>query len=297
MQEFHPVNQYIAIAEGLAQKSPSAPKAQRFLAMTYNYIIGPSVGTETLNVGNSKVAQTYARKALAIEEKLAASDAKNVQARYDLAFAYEGMGFSLRLTQPAIAAGWYQKSISLTKEVAPLYPAGSQVQELIADLDEELAAAQGGRAHASERLRLLEEANGIWREMISAGKPQYRIGLMRSDCKLTDAELASNDLITARQYADLALPLLKAFKLDSPSLLVLRELGFCNESLGNLERRIGTDPSASPSQREAALAASRQWYQKSADVWAEWNRRGAATPESELERRKVEGFLARWPRG
>jgi eukaryotic-like serine/threonine-protein kinase len=47
----------------------------------------------------------------------------------------------------------------------------------------------------------------------------------------------------------------------------------------------------SPSARRAADLASREWYKKSADVWNEWKRRGAATPESELERRKVERLL------
>jgi eukaryotic-like serine/threonine-protein kinase len=287
------VRSAIALAEGLAQRDPSAPAAQRLLCATYNYIIEPAVGMETLNVGDSKLAETYARKELAMAENLAANDAKNVQARYDLAFAYEGMGYSLRLTQPTNAAGWYRKSIALTKEVAPLYPAGAQVQELIADRDEELAAVLAGRKYASERLHLLEEANGIWKELASPSKPQHQISLMRSDCKLSDAELGSNDLVKARRYADLAFPLLKKFNPTSRNLFVLRELGFCDESLGNLQRRVGTDPSTSPSQREGALAASRQWYQKSAGIWAEWSRRGAATPESELERRKVERLLSR----
>jgi eukaryotic-like serine/threonine-protein kinase len=167
------------------------------------------------------------------------------------------------------------------------------VQELIADRDEELAAVLAGRKYASERLHLLEEANGIWKEMAGPGKPQHQISLMRSDCKLSDAELASNDLVKARRYADLALPLLKKFNPTSRNLFVLRELGFCDESLGNLQRGIGLDPSAPPSQRGAALAASHQWYQKSADVWAEWSSRGVATPESERERRKVERLLSR----
>ena len=44
-------------------------------------------------------------------------------------------------------------------------------------------------------------------------------------------------------------------------------------------------------ERLAAEAESHTWYQRSADVWATWNKRGAATPESEHERRKVEHLL------
>jgi hypothetical protein len=226
---------------------------------------------------------------------LAAIDGKNVQARHDLAFAYERMGDSLRLTQPTAAAGWYRKSLALTKETVLRYPLGGEAQEWIAFREEDLAAVLGEREHAVDRLRLLEEANSTWKELASAspGKRQYRVILMRSDCKLTDAELQSSDLAKARQYGDLVLPFLEEFKPDSPSLTVLREIAFCDESMGNLQRRVEMDRALSASQREAARAASRQWYRRSADVWAEWNRRGAATPESELERRKVASLLGR----
>jgi tetratricopeptide (TPR) repeat protein len=284
----------IALAEDLAQRSPSEPQVQRLLGTVYSYVIEPAAGTEVLNVGDSRLAQFYARKSLVIAEKLAAIDAKNVQARHDLAFAYERMGDSLRLSQPTTAVRWYRKSLALTKETVSRYPLGGEAQEWIAFRDEELAAVLGGREHAIERLHLLEEANGIWKELASAspGKQEYRITLMRSDCKLTDAELESGDLTKAWHYVDLFRPLLEEFKTDSPSLTVLREIAFCNESMGDLQR-VEMDRAFSASEKEAARAASRQWYQKSAAVWDEWNRRGAATPESEIERRKVERLLSR----
>jgi len=34
-----------------------------------------------------------------------------------------------------------------------------------------------------------------------------------------------------------------------------------------------------------------RWYLKSVGVWDEWNKRGAATPESEAERRNVQRLL------
>jgi hypothetical protein len=54
---------------------------------------------------------------------------------------------------------------------------------------------------------------------------------------------------------------------------------------------MAADKALSPAERLAAEAESRTWYQRSADVWATWNARGAATPESEHERRKVEHLL------
>jgi eukaryotic-like serine/threonine-protein kinase len=100
-----------------------------------------------------------------------------------------------------------------------------------------------------------------------------------------------NNPAKARQYANAALPLLNGFEVTSPSLLVLRDVGFCYESEGAVQHRLTADQMLSPLERLAAEAESRTWYQRSADVWATWMRRGAATPESERERHKVEHLL------
>jgi eukaryotic-like serine/threonine-protein kinase len=108
---------------------------------------------------------------------------------------------------------------------------------------------------------------------------------------LSDAELGVGNLSQAQQYADAALPFLNEFNPASPSLLVLREVGLCDESMGNVQRQIAMNHSISTSEQQTAQAEARQWYLKSADVWNEWNRRGASTPESERERHKVERLL------
>jgi hypothetical protein len=115
--------------------------------------------------------------------------------------------------------------------------------------------------------------------------PLDRVHLMRSYCRLSDAELAMNNLANARGQADLSLPFFDEFKITSPSLVVLREIGFCYESLGKVNRRIAMDASFPSWERDAAAAASHDWYTKSSGVWDEWRRRGAATPESEAEER------------
>jgi hypothetical protein len=202
--------------------------------------------------------------------------------------AYAAMGDSFRLVRPPIAAAWYRRSLSLTKELVPHY--GSEARHLIAERDEALAEVLVGKEHAQERLQLLQEANQIRRELAESS-PHGRIHLMGSYCKLSDAELAVGSLQQAQQFASAALPLLDQFKPTSPSLLVLREVGWCYESIGNVQQRIAVDRSSSASERHTAEGEARLWYQRSADVWNEWTRRGAGTPESEMQRRKVERYL------
>lgn len=91
--------------------------------------------------------------------------------------------------------------------------------------------------------------------------------------------------------------MLNEFTIRSPSLFVLRGLGYCYKTLGNIERHIGTDQKLSPSDRHAALDAARDWYEKAAGLWVEWNRRRAATPESEIEHHRVEHILASFALG
>ena len=279
----------IAIVEGLAEKSPASKQAKRTVFVAYNNIIGPLAGEQMLNVGAFGEAQTFAQKALALAEDLAASDSKNEQARRDLAFAYLGMGNAFRLTQPATASAWYRKSISLTQELV----SRPEAQHSLASREEALAAVLVKKEQATERLRLLQDANALRQKLASTEPdlPTHRQSMMRSYCTLIDAELALNDLAKARHYADTALPFLNEFNLTSPSLLVLRELGLCYESLGSVQRQMAMDRSITSSDRQAAAEDARQWYLKSAAVWEEWKRRGAATPESELERHKVERLL------
>jgi eukaryotic-like serine/threonine-protein kinase len=278
----------VSLAEALVQRYPSSEQARRSLFVTYKDAVLPLAGRDALNVGDSAQAQVYARKALGLAQKLVGLDSGNIQAQYDLAIAYTEMGDSFRLTNFEMAAGWYRKSISLTKELGPRYGAGSR--HLLAIMDEALAEVLDKKEEAPEQLRLLLEANLIRRELAETS-PHGRLHLMRSYCKLSDAELAVANVAKARQYADAALPFLGEFAVTSPSLLVLRDVGFCFESEAELQHRLATDPVYPPAERRAAEAQSRTWYRKSEDVWTTWNTRNAATPESERERRKVEHVL------
>ncbi|MBV8069521.1 MAG: hypothetical protein JO270_06415 [Acidobacteriaceae bacterium] len=79
--------------------------------------------------------------------------------------------------------------------------------------------------------------------------------------------------------------------MTSPSLLVVRDIGLCDETMGNVQHRISLDRSLPDADKRAAAADSREWYQKSANAWAEWVRRGISNAETKLERRKIERLL------
>ena len=280
----------VTIAEALVQKSPQSKQAKRRLYFAYHYTVKSLGGEEMLNVGDFNQDQAVARKALAVAEEMTASDSKDEDARSILGFAYSGMGDAFRLTQPEMAGEWYRKSILLAKELTP----PSEAEHRIATLEESLAAVLVKKEQGAERLHLLQDANTLRQKLASTEPdlPMHRQNMMRSYCRLSEEELAMNDLAKARQYADLSLPLLNTFPLTSPDLRILRDVGLCYESLGDVQRHIATDHAFSSAVRQTATATASQWYMKSASVWNEWKRRGAATPESERERLKVEHLLA-----
>jgi serine/threonine protein kinase len=281
----------VTISEAIDRRSSPPKQIKRRLYYSYHAMIRSLGGAEMLNVGDYSQAQAYARKALSIAEGMVASDRKDADARDILGSAYGGMGDALRLTEPTTAAAWYRKSMLLAKELTP----PSEAEHAIVDLEESLAAVLVKKEQAAERLHLLQDANTL--ELKLAGTepdlPLHRQRMIRSYCRLSDAELLVNDLQKARQYADLSLPLLNRLPLTSPDLTLLRDVGLCYESLGNVQRQIAMSHFISSSERQTTMADAHQWYQKSDAVWNEWKQRGVATPESERERLKVEHLLAR----
>jgi eukaryotic-like serine/threonine-protein kinase len=278
----------VALAEALIQRFPSSLQARRAVFLAYEETVLPLAGRDALNVSDSAQAQVYARKALSIAQALVGIDSKNAQAQYDLALAYTSMGDAFRQSNPDTASTWYRKSIALTKQLSPLY--GSGARHWLAIRNEALAEVLVKDGAAPERLRLLQEANLV-RQELAETSPHGFLHLMRSYCKLSDAELAVNDLAKARQYANAALPFLDKFDAASPSLLVLRDLGFCYESEGAVQHHIATEGKLPSAEQLTAEVESRKWYSKSAEAWSTWNKRGAATPESERERHKVVNIL------
>jgi eukaryotic-like serine/threonine-protein kinase len=278
----------IHLSQTLVQNYPNAVQARRSLFLAYQEAVLVLAGRDAMNIGDSAQAQVNARKGLAIAQMLSGLDSGNIQAQYDLANAYTLMGDSFRLTDSEKAAVWYRKSIRLAKELSPRY--GEGARHWLAIMDEDLAEVLPRKEQAAERLQLLLEANLIRRELAEVS-PHGRLHLMRSYCKLSDAEIAVGNIASARQYSAAALPLLGGFMTTSPSLLVLRDVGSCYESEAELQHRLANDEDYSPAARRAAASEARDWYRKSADVWTTWNARNAATPESERERQKVERAL------
>ena len=278
------VEEAIHLTEALIQRFPSSIQTRRELLLAYQRMVLTLSGRSFLNLSESKQAQVYARKMLQIAELLSVSDSRNAQASYDMAVSMSIMGDAYRQVMPEEAASWYRRSIALTKNLEPLYAA--ETKHRIAVRDEALADVLLRPKEAPERLSALREANQI-RQALAETSPHGRLHLLGSYCKLSDAELSVNDISGAKRDADAALPLLYEFNDSSPSLQVLRNVGLCLETEGNLQRYLAFALGASSSEKRSAEEAARTYYRSSEQVWDEWVRRGAETPESKRESMRV----------
>jgi hypothetical protein len=182
----------------------------------YTNIVGPLAGRETLNAGRAHQAEIYARKGVAAAEELMASDPTNMEARYSLGYAYTKMADSLFSTRPSEASAWYRKSIELTKQMR----FRAEAQRELAERDETLASVLMTKAQAPERLHLLQEANMIRQEMAKTGPnpPLDRVHLMRSYCRLSDAELTMDQVADAGRHAASSVRFFDEFKGDLTQL-------------------------------------------------------------------------------
>lgn len=282
------VEEAINLTEALIQKFPSSIQTRRELLLAYQRMVLTLSGRSFLNLSQSKPAQVYARKMLGIAELLSANDSRNAQASFDIAVSMSIMGDAYRQVMPDEAASWYRRSIALTKSMAPLY--AEETKHRIAVRDEALADVLLRPKEATERLSVLREANQI-RQTLAETSPHGRLHLLGSYCKLSDAELSANDVSGAMRDADAASPLLQEFGDSSPSLQVLRNIGLCLETEGNVQRRLAFAPGASSSDRHSAEEAARAYYLSSEQVWDEWVRRGAETPESKKESTRVRRLI------
>ena len=209
-----------------------------------------------------------------------------MQRNFDLVDAMVAMGDARRQTAPVEAATWYRRSMSALKS---LNQDSAEVKHEAAILDEDLAEVLPV-ARAAEQHSLLQQNRSIRAEQADK-TPHGLLHLMSADCELGDAELAAGQVERAAGYLREAMPLAAQYHHDSPSLLVLRNVGLCLRTDGSLHLRRAMSTTPSHARKEEAEAAVQQ-LEKSHHIWSLWSQRGASSPESIAEAKRVEALLS-----
>ncbi|ADV83559.1 serine/threonine protein kinase [Terriglobus saanensis] len=272
-----------SIASELSQAFPSS-RARGTLLFSYRTMVNTLAGRDFINIGDSQQAKVYAEKTLALSKLLDSHDSKDIQSSFTTISALSAMADAERQNNPANAALWYQRALSLTKTLQPAY--GAELQHRISILDEALAEVLPD-AQRAEQMNLLKDNARIRAEQANFSSHGL-IHLMGAYCRLADVELEAHNLTEATRYAEDASPLLQQYDRNSPSLLVLRNVSLCLRTQGDVHLSKAREIAGSGTARTSEVQAAIYSYEQSSQIWRKWQQRGAASPESTREARRVE---------
>lgn len=143
----------IAIREGRLADHVWDPVNARDLVINYHAAADVLGDRMRFNLGRSKEAEVYYRKALALAEQTAAADPNNATAKIEVARSAGKLGSVLDLSDPEEALRWYRKSESVVNELPP----GAQHDALLEAVRESpiwALAALGRTKEVRERVNL-----------------------------------------------------------------------------------------------------------------------------------------------
>ncbi|MGH9721089.1 MAG: tetratricopeptide repeat protein [Bryobacteraceae bacterium] len=270
----------LEICEDLARREPANAIYRRDLMGAY-MSVGDMLGSPAyFNMGDPAGAIDAYGKGLALAERLAAEDPRNVLARRDLTNSLRRMANLQRDSDPAGAAERYRQSMAITEGLLKLDPQNSEWRRLHALNELQFGYAlfkSGDRAAAN---RLLQSALETQRSLseTDSTRTTYSQDLVTTYHFLGDLYLASNDeplaLATHVQALTLSNELVSRSPFDFYAL-------FC---LGDSYERLGRDHAAIARRRgpgpttKSRWQTARDYYAKGLDTWTEWDRRGASNP-------------------
>jgi serine/threonine protein kinase len=267
------------IYEALLKAEPHQLNYRRALRGAYSWL-GTFYGLPNfLNQGDTAKAIEYARKALALAAEIAAQDAKNVQARSDLASCHGRLGDALAQSDPARATEHYRRDLTILTTLLAEAPnefrlklrhaialtrwashtcQTSSCRAALQTLRQARATLAALAAQDPANTQLQSDQNANLRALALA---YWRLG--EPTAALTHAAMAA---ATAEKAAALGPQDLHA------RWRVLRAYA----DLGWFHSRLGSDARTPLTTRIQHWQNARAWYQKALPVWQDWQTRGIA---------------------
>ncbi len=266
----------VAIIEAMGKERPLDARLRRELSIHYRGVASLLGSSAEPSLGRPTEAIPYYRKAVAIDEELAAVDAKNALARSDLIWGYRDLGIALREIDPAESAELLKKVIDLS---TPSERSSRMPQGLRSDSYIQLAKSQWRKGDRQAAVQNLQQA----RQMLAAASPQSmaRIGVPIHTFYISigGLMLEMGDATGALEYYRMALPMaLEAVSKNASHLGLQQSLADCYEGLGKHQITLASVQEMIVEKRIEAWREARDLYLKSLSVWREWPKRGVSSP-------------------
>ncbi|HKG21568.1 MAG TPA: hypothetical protein VKC34_06680, partial [Blastocatellia bacterium] len=283
------------IVEELVRKHPSHPAYRAGLRIIYNWL-GNFYGSPLfISLGDREAALLYFRRGLVLAEALAVEDPKNAVAQLNLATNCGLVADIVSDADPARAADYYRRAISITRTLLETAPGELRLlrkQSLFcrgfAALQERSGDCQGALEYLRQSLQMLQD----WSALHSTNH-QVEADLHATHNGLAGVLLGMGDREGAGEHCRLAMSIADAGVAAHPSdLHSLWRLADSYSALGKLHSSLASSEALPLTQKIERWRESRVWHQKALDVWNDWNRHTGSTAFNNTKRDHAARLIA-----
>jgi tetratricopeptide (TPR) repeat protein len=268
--------------ERLLQQQPENGDWLRELALFYERAGLVAGHPMYFNLGDHTRAARLLEKMSAIYERLAAADATDVRAHFDLSEALAELASTLRETDKVRAEGLYRRSLALNATIVQTKPQDRLAPRWQAFNRAGLAWLLAHNGRHREAVEELQKAIAI-QETYVHGDPAdllYPQELAAIVTTLGSVLTGSHDNAAATAQLNHALALLTPLWQANPrKLTLLRDLANCYEMFGNA------------SAAEKDWPGARTWYAKSRELWERWPSIGISSVYDTAQRKRLTALL------
>jgi tetratricopeptide (TPR) repeat protein len=281
----------VSLREQLAASNPKNVSQRRELAVAYTYLAEQLFSPMEFSAGNRTESLLVFRKALAINEELAALDPNNAQAQRDLILGLLKVARSLEPDAPETALQLTQRAERIARGRSLADPQGGDTQRIWIYSLYELASRLQALRRTPEALEIATKSLHLMEE-VAKKDPGARGEVVDDHLFIGDLHVQLHDSGTARGHYDEALKLAQAIHAGAPrDLYALRQVADAHERIGHLHARLATGEQGDVSSGDPCREA-RIWFQKTVDVWNVWGEKGGAASYRQARQREI---LARMP--
>ena len=265
------LRQAIAIRERFGERSPRHQANQQELSNVYR-MAGNILGNPFyLNLGETAPALAYFQKALAIHKDHSAADLKDARAKTDLSISYGKVGSVLRDVDPRESANVFRKALELTEALLKETPGDAQVQDLHAFNYAGLAYALWRQGDRDVALDTYRRSLAVQQAIPGGDTPQFQQNLVTFHGEIGELLVEEGDTAAARSHFDKAMQVAMALHSAQPNRMIMRRnLADCYERMGFLSRTLASSLKLSRDRRRQHWHEARSWYQRSEDLWSQW---------------------------
>jgi tetratricopeptide (TPR) repeat protein len=268
--------------ERLLQKQPENGDWQREMALFYERAGLVAGHPMYFNLGNHAAGISLLEKMTAIYERLAAADATDVRAHFDLSEALAELAATLGEIDWARAERLYRRSLALNEAIVESKPQDRLAPRWQAFNRAGLAWLLAHNGRRREAVEELQKAIAIQETYVRGDTadvlyPQELAVILTT---LASVLTTGHDTTAAEIQLNRALAILTPLWQANPrKLTLLRDLADCYEALGNT------------SAAEKDWPGARTWYTKSRELWERWASIGVSSVYDKAQRKRVSALV------